>query len=471
MLEVRNMQERVVSIKEEGLPNLLATHQMALGATQVQQWLTDVSATSDPEGYKDADAAVAQFKEGMEALRRHYQLHQERESLGKLEALEKSFTIFHETGRRMAAAYLKDGQEAGNVIMEQFDKDADDMRSRVDAIAKEETESAIGMASQAVEAVQVILAIMGIVSVTGGVASLVVALVITRGITRPLSQCSEIVFEMSRGRLGASCVNESRDELGDLVRSVTSMSARLRQVVSDVRQVTEQVGIGSHELSETAQRLSQGAVEQAASIEETSSAMEEMTSNIHHNVDNAQSTEKVADQAAREAQASGEAVDRAVAAMRDISGKINMIEEIARQTNLLALNAAIESARAGEHGKGFAVVAAEVRKLAERSQTAAGEISRLSATTMTVAAEAGEKLSRLVPAIQQTAERVREISTSSQEQNQGADQINAAIQQLDQVIQQNAGASEEMAATAEELSAQAAQLRQAVSFFQIEGKG
>uniref|UniRef100_UPI00048B0666 methyl-accepting chemotaxis protein n=1 Tax=Desulfomicrobium escambiense TaxID=29503 RepID=UPI00048B0666 len=201
--------------------------------------------------------------------------------------------------------------------------------------------------------------------------------------------------------------------------------------------------------------------------EEVSSSMEEMSSNIRQNADNATQTEKIALKAAQDAQAGGQAVVQAVGAMKNIAEKISIVEEIARQTNLLALNAAIEAARAGEHGKGFAVVAAEVRKLAERSGTAAAEISELSSSTVSVADQAGQMLTKLVPDIQRTAELVQEISAASNEQNAGAEQINKALQQLDQVIQQNASASEEMASTSEELSSQAEQLQSTISFFHL----
>jgi methyl-accepting chemotaxis protein len=215
--------------------------------------------------------------------------------------------------------------------------------------------------------------------------------------------------------------------------------------------------------------MSQGATEQAASTEEASSSIEEMNATIKQNADNALQTEKIAQKSAADAQESGKAVTDAVLAMKQIAQKINIIEEIARQTNLLALNAAIEAARAGEHGKGFAVVAAEVRKLAERSQTAAAEISDLSGSSMEVAERAGTMLAKLVPDIQKTAELVQEISASSKEQSSGADQINGAIQQLNQVVQQNAGAAEEMASTAEELASQADQLQNTISFFKVDG--
>jgi len=242
-------------------------------------------------------------------------------------------------------------------------------------------------------------------------------------------------------------------------------------VVSEVQAAADGVASGSQELAATAQSLSQGATEQAASAEEISSSMEEMSSSIKQNADNASQTEKISNKSAVDAREGGKAVQETVAAMKEIATKISIIEEIARQTNLLALNAAIEAARAGEHGKGFAVVASEVRKLAERSQTAAGEISELSGRSVQVAESAGQMLTAILPDIQRTAELVQEISASSKEQDAGADQINKAIQQLDQVIQQNASAAEELASTTEELSSQAEQLKGTISFFQLETHG
>lgn len=199
--------------------------------------------------------------------------------------------------------------------------------------------------------------------------------------------------------------------------------------------------------------------------------MQEMGSNIQQNSNNATQTERLASKSSLDAAQSGKSVTDSVAAMKEIASKISIIEEIARQTNLLALNAAIEAARAGEHGKGFAVVASEVRKLAERSQKAAGEITHLSATSVVVAEKAGDMLTKLVPDIRKTSELIQEIAASSNEQNTGAQQINKAIQQLDQVIQQNASAAEELASTSEELNSLADELQDAIGFFKIGDSG
>eukprot|EP01022_Parablepharisma_sp_SALTPOND_P013042 TRINITY_DN1713_c0_g1_i1.p1 TRINITY_DN1713_c0_g1~~TRINITY_DN1713_c0_g1_i1.p1 ORF type:complete len:898 (+),score=194.80 TRINITY_DN1713_c0_g1_i1:2676-5369(+) len=262
-----------------------------------------------------------------------------------------------------------------------------------------------------------------------------------------------------------------RSDKDVLMRSLGAMVLKLQAVVSEVQSGAENVASGSEEMSASSEQLSQGATEQAASVEECSSSMEEMSSSISQNADNAKQTESIAAKAAQDAQGSGEAVAETVKAMKDIASKISIIEEIARQTDLLALNAAVEAARAGDHGKGFAVVAAEVRKLAERSQTAAAEINDLSANSTAVAEKAGQLLEKLVPDIQKTSELVQEIAAASNEQNEGATEVNRALQQLDQVIQMNASSSEELASTSEELSAQAEQLHASIAFFKLNGNG
>ncbi|MGA9551958.1 MAG: methyl-accepting chemotaxis protein [Candidatus Sulfotelmatobacter sp.] len=284
-----------------------------------------------------------------------------------------------------------------------------------------------------------------------------------------MTEITEAADEMANGNLTVTLRERSPQD--KLMQALSSMVSGITRVVLDIRTIAGEVAAASQAISTTSVEVSKGATSQAASAEEASSSMEEMVSNIKQNADSAQQTDKIANKSATDAQESGKSVVEAVAAMKEIATKVSIIEEIARQTNLLALNAAIEAARAGEHGKGFAVVAAEVRKLAERSQKAAGEINQLSGTTVKVSEKAGEMLNKLVPDIQRTAELVQEIAAASKEQDTGAEQINKALVQLEKVIQQNASASEEMASTTEELSSQSEQLVSALAFFRTGDSG
>ncbi|MCM2264109.1 MAG: methyl-accepting chemotaxis protein [Desulfuromonadales bacterium] len=389
-----------------------------------------------------------------------------------------------------------DSRVAFNDLMEQMDQ----IFQMADKLADDRTAEATAMAAK-LKIVAVVVVLFAIVI------SMVFGFLIARSIARPMAKGVQLAEEVARGDFSARLNMQRKDEIGQLAtaldgmaeslarqadvageiakgnltvdvklssekdqlgRALSNMATKLRDVIGQVRGAIENVSSGSQAMSASSEEMSQGASEQAAAAEEASSSIEQMTANIRQNADNAVQTEKIAIQSAKDAAEGGKSVADTVKAMKEIAAKINIIEEIARQTNLLALNAAIEAARAGEHGRGFAVVAAEVRKLAERSQKAAGEINELSTSSVAVAELAGRMLTAIVPNIQKTAELVQEIAAASREQDAGAEQISKSIQQLDSVIQQNASASEEMASTAEELSGQAEQLAEMIGFFVVD---
>lgn len=298
--------------------------------------------------------------------------------------------------------------------------------------------------------------------------SIVLGIIIINNISKPLKRVVDFAKKVAEGDLEAKLDIDQKDEVGKMGESLSFMQNKLKEVIVAVQDSSYQIALASSELSNSSQQMSNGATNQAASAEEVSASMEEMAASIQQNSNNSIETEKLAIVAARNINESSKSVNDTLLSMETIANKISIIGEISQQTNLLALNAAVEAARAGEHGKGFAVVAAEIRKLAERSQTAATEIDDVSKTSVENAQKSEKMLNEVVPIIEKNAGKVREITASSIEQNSGAEQINSAIQELNDVVQQNAAFAEEMAASSEELNAQAEVLKQSISYFKVE---
>ncbi len=276
---------------------------------------------------------------------------------------------------------------------------------------------------------------------------------------------ARLADEVASGNLGVDFVPGRREQ--GIYRAVKEMTGKLREVVGEIHSVSATISTGSEEIARSAASLSEGASEQASAMEQIASSMEQMVSNIRQNTESAVQTDEIARKAAEDAQEGSLRVSRAVEAVKRITQRIGIIEEIARQTNLLALNAAIEAARAGDAGKGFAVVASEVRKLAERSQTAAAEISQISRETVEAAESAQGLISAMVPDIQANATLVQRIAMASREQSQGTDQINNALLQLDTVVQRAAATSEELSASASVLSGQAEKMQESIDYFDL----
>jgi methyl-accepting chemotaxis protein len=360
--------------------------------------------------------------------------------------------------------------EARALMSGDLQKNADLLNPLLDTATKmQEDEAAADSADNAVLS-STSLFLMVVVIAIGALLAAFAGVLVARSIVRQLgtepATIRAIAEQMAMGDLVVK-LETGKKPTGAFAELLT-MIGKLTEVVGNIQLATENVTGGGEQISMTAQNLSQGATEQAANSEEVSASVEQMAATIKQNTDNSLATESISRGAAKDAAEGGAAVADTLKAMKEIASSIGIIEEIARQTNLLALNAAIEAARAGEAGKGFAVVASEVRKLAERAQKAAGEISVLSRTSVEVAEKAGKLLERIVPDIQKTADLMQEIASASKEQSVGAEQVTKAITQLDTVVQQNAASSEELAASSEELSSQSRALLDTVSFFKLE---
>ncbi len=301
-----------------------------------------------------------------------------------------------------------------------------------------------------------------------GAITMVIGFVLATLFVRPLLKIIEVTRQLHEGRLYHRALIKRGDELGDMAAQIDSTMEKFSETISQIRDMVGSVSLASNELKSSSHQLSQGSHEQAATLQQISGSLQSVDSSVGRNAQHARDTARMANEASGQAEKGGEAVRETVVAMREITQKILIVGDIAYQTNLLALNAAIEAARAGTHGKGFAVVAGEVRKLAERSQAAAQQISDLAKKSVAVAENAGALLDRTVPMIRDTSNLIQEIAAASQEQMAAIREINLGVKQLEEVVQTNAAASHELSATADGLATQASTLQELVEFFQID---
>jgi methyl-accepting chemotaxis protein len=487
---ISSLSQDIRTLQTQDLPNVLLVDEMNLSRSDVQQFLTDVSATHDPAGYKDAEDAAQRFQQGVQKFRQIFQDEKNADGLKEIEQLDADFAKLYTMGKAMAAAYLAQGMEAGNVLMKGadsspgFDKASEVLLTHMTEFRQREVQEANQRAALAVKTA----AAMSTGIVVAGLLACALAALIAAWVVRSIfqllggepSQAVQVAQRVGAGDLSVPIELRQGDSTS-LMAELETMQQRLSTVVTLVRKSSNEVATGSDEIAQGNIDLSARTEQQASALEQTAASMEELSATVKQNAESARQANQLAHGASSVAVQGGTVVGQVVSTMkgineasRKIADIISVIESIAFQTNILALNAAVEAARAGDQGRGFAVVASEVRSLAGRSSEAAREIKKLIGASVeqvaqgTVQADrAGATMAEVVSSIHRVTGLMGEISAASSEQAIGVAQVGETVTQMDHATQQNAALVEEMAAAASSLNAQSQSLVQTVAVFKV----
>jgi len=464
----------------------LKAKDMQRNVVQVQQFLSDISATRAldglDDGFKEAQANREEFNAALKEFQAYYATQKSADENRELEQIGKNFDSYYALGVSMAKAYVAEGPEGGNKQMGAFDKASEALQKSLSPFAEHESQKM----QEALSAVQGRASNVRWLAIGLGVIMTAAVLfanwVVYRSVVRPIKVAAAVALRISNGDLTHKFMPKGTDEIGRMLGSLAVMQERLSNVVTGVRTGIDEVSATSTDITLANDDLSARTECQAAALEQTAASMNQLGSTVFQNAEHAGTACERARHASAVAAQGGEVVSQVVQTMRDIhqsagrvSDIISVIDGIAFQTNLLALNAAVEAARAGEQGRGFGVVANEVRLLAGRSAQAAQEIKQLIAGSQaqvargtTLVDKAGSTMRDVVQAIAEVTHLMEGISDASKQQSTGLHEVISAVSDMDRATQENSSLVEKNANTATVLFEQAQRLAQTIRVFAVE---
>lgn len=474
--------ETTTIMEAKTLRSALMAEEMKMSVIQVQQWLTDISATRGQNGMDDgldeASRYAAMFRKSAEEMKQVNPEDQER-----LQKIIVAFDDFYAVGQKMAHVFIDQGHEKGNQLMDDFDAQAEEVNSEVDAYLQEKVQQITDSVSSIQDSIELSNRLMLVFFLVVLVVSSVIAYFLSRSIIKPLRLLNQKALVIADGKLDQPVVIQSRDEVGQLGTAFEKMRTNLHVLIQEVKKTADEVAASSEELTVGAERTAESSRQIVSSVKEiadgaerqqhgsnqSARSMEEVNAGIHMVATSSSAVAKLSLTMSELAKLGDDTVSRVAAQMEQINNQTEQTNEIIRtldahstqivdilrvmeaitgQTQILALNAAIEAARAGEQGKGFAIVAEEVRKLAGQSQESAARIAHLieeirtymatavsamsesskeTASGMHVASEASDIFTTIRNSIIEVTDQVQEVSASAEQMAANTQQVSEAV--------------------------------------------
>ncbi|MED1953601.1 HAMP domain-containing methyl-accepting chemotaxis protein [Brevibacillus centrosporus] len=474
--------ETTTIMEAKTLRSALMAEEMKMSVIQVQQWLTDISATRGQNGMDDgldeASRYAAMFRKSAEEMKQVNPEDQER-----LQKIIVAFDDFYAVGQKMAHVFIDQGHEKGNQLMDDFDAQAEKVNSEVDAYLQEKVQQITDSVSSIQDSIELSNRLMLVFFLVVLVVSSVIAYFLSRSIIKPLRLLNQKALVIADGKLDQPVVIQSRDEVGQLGTAFEKMRTNLHVLIQEVKKTADEVAASSEELTVGAERTAESSRQIVSSVKEiadgaerqqhgsnqSARSMEEVNAGIHMVATSSSAVAELSLTMSELAKLGDDTVSRVAAQMEQINNQteqtneiiqtldahstqivdiLRVMEAITGQTQILALNAAIEAARAGEQGKGFAIVAEEVRKLAGQSQESAARIahlieeirtymatavsamsesSRETASGMHVASEASDIFTTIRNSIIEVTDQVQEVSASAEQMAANTQQVSEAV--------------------------------------------